>query len=594
MNTFYNKYLKYKTKYTELKNKIGGDYRNNSVFNLVESIGFEFECKFLFRIVTETINQSGSNKLISCTHPKGTIPIFNDNTDGDIILDIDTVSIPSRVTMNPYVIVNINYTSNETDDDRLEYKITKTVSNQTFEINMNGYYNHTEFIYTIPHVSSFTSIINKPSNFYYYTLLFYKIIAEFFNSFTEIEILNNRDKIAKYIEGDTANKEGILKNLNYAMRIYNKINLYKHKSHNIAFLAFENNSTSILNNIKTIYNKIMDLEKIQNLSKIQQAELISNYKKLTTIPFAQQITIGAKLSNIGLIFEQILENQYQNDRDDINLKTLILKIKSEVYEYLSNIKVEIPDLPDTTLLDLQNLFFFIFYELYKESKMLSKADSYESYNLHDVKDTIEYIITIRYKGNNGCDFILRHPYNIIMKNILIEWLGIENVSLNEKILILQTEIKRALFGFELFKLDKKDIRSNFDSLYKDYSKQNSVLKDTLSKNAMIDIIKKKDSYIFSPNIDNLVEELFKEKSDNFIHPEHANKTHLGTNIVPMPTNTDISGTTYKTILLEFRTFDYSVNEEIRQPRINITNEVSELKKYKFKPKIHAEYKISKL
>ena len=253
----------------------------------------------------------------------------------------------------------------------------------------------------------------------------------------------------------------------------------------------------------------------------------------------------------------------------------------------------LPDLPDRTLLDLQNLFFFIFFELYKESILISKGTSY---NLDTEKDIMEYITDIRYKGYNGCDFILRHPYNIIMKNILIEWLGIDYNSENyQKILILKNGIKRALFVFDLFTINKRDTRSNFDTFYKNYLKPRSILKEKLSTIAMIDINKNKDTYIFNPNIDNLVDELFKEQTKIFIHPDYNNeKTHLGTNIVEMPTIIDSTGKTYKTILLELRTFEYSVNEEIKLNRINISNEVSELKKYKFTPKNSEEFKISKL
>lgn len=46
-NHDYEKYLKYKLKYNKLKNQNGGMIKENDVLLKIESIGFEFETKFM-------------------------------------------------------------------------------------------------------------------------------------------------------------------------------------------------------------------------------------------------------------------------------------------------------------------------------------------------------------------------------------------------------------------------------------------------------------------------------------------------------------------------------------------------------------------
>ncbi len=599
-----NKYLKYKNKYTQLKNKLGGDYTYNKNFNLIESIGFEFECKYLFKLLPTKIKDK-----IYYENNIDNLVIFDDENNGNIVLSYDTVSIPSRINMNPYLIININYRymniykkrepiffPNYTLSSLSSYEIHNpskhnpskhnSPKQEKLRIYMNKWYNHIEFLYTIPNINS--SLQSNLSVFYYYTLLFYKIIGEFFKDFTEYEIINNTldlknhikildydeidDKVYdaydivdditedEYDDNDDEEtidikdkkqyKLDVLDNWTYSNSHYRKINLYKSNKHNISFLAFESNKnpTSILASINKNYNTIIDTP----ISKSKQIE--KAYKQLISdIPFAQQTTIGSKLSNIFIILTEILKKQYT---ENINNILTLFKINSNVtYHFNNNDFIKI--LPKETLQCLINLFSFIFYEFYKESNIILSSK-----NINNV-DNIDYI---RYKSANGCDFILRHPYNDIMDNILFELFGTKyNTTLINQ---LKSEIKKTLNNYVFNKLI---FSRNINKEYIDIVSEIVMIKINIHKQNKTII-----NINFTPNIDKLVDELFNKESTSFIV---GGKTHLGSTIIPMPEKNNKTGKIYKTILLELRTFDDSVTNEIITKNKNVNNEIKELQKH---------------
>ena len=591
-----NKYLKYKNKYIQLKNKLGGDYAYNKHFNLIESLGFEFECKYLFKLLPTKINDK-----IYYENNIDNLVIFDDENNGNIVLSYDTVSILPKININPYLIININYRymnvynkiepihfPNYTLSSLPIYKIHNSSKQEKLRIYMNTWYNHTEFLYTIPNINS--SLQSNLSVFYYYTLLFYKIIGEFFKDFTEYEIINdtldlkkhikildydenddddddevdevyditdyddNDDEETKDIKDKKQYKLDVLQNWKFGNMHYKKINLYKSNIHDISFLAFEekNNPTSILENIKNNYNTINDILQ----SKYTNKEIDIAYKQLIyDIPFAQQTTIGAKLSNIFIILTEILKNQYTNEYDIVDKLTLFKINKDMTYRFNKNIFIK-KELPKETLQCLINLFSFIFYEFYKESNIILSSK-----NINNV-DNITYI---RYKSANGCDFILRHPYNDIMDNILFEWFGTNyNIPLINR---LKSEIKKTLNNYVFNKLT---FSRNINKEYIDIVSEIVMIKiNTTKQNKTIININ------FTPNIDKLVDELFNKESTSFIFEE---KTHLGSTIIPMPEKNDKTGKIYKTILLELRTFDDSVTNEIITKNKNLNNEIKFLEK----------------
>jgi hypothetical protein len=153
-HNYYKKYLKYKNKYLELK---GGKITDDPVFNLIESIGFEFETNDIIILINKP-----DNSLDYLPQPKDTLM---PNTS-------DKYSILNRnIKISDELIISYDHSYNFLTDvlelvENGEYdinfkQIPESENNLTLNYDSEFYINDidTEFIVTFAKIEASTNII---------------------------------------------------------------------------------------------------------------------------------------------------------------------------------------------------------------------------------------------------------------------------------------------------------------------------------------------------------------------------------------------------------------------------------------------------
>lgn len=305
---YYQKYLKYKMKYLNLKQQ-GGLIKNDKNLEYINSIGFEIETSIFSPVVIKK----------NIIHPYGF-----DNVDGSIIkkniskwLNIKDVTM--YITQDLYpdnfhveeddFTGNIAYTLNKTNitdiafGDTIKIQLPTTVSNV---------YGHTEFIITY-------KTVNKSDNIIYEKIdEILNIIQHFFNQLTIIN--EGKIKIETLIKNkETQKEEKVIKEYDLL--------LYKHLDTNTYLLSY--------------------------------------YKKdgFSNIEITPQITVGVNINNIQQFIEYLIEDYTDDENKKINL---------QLYENLpSELEVELVKIFTDNIYQPLSGYFILLYFCFLNTSSLS-------------------------------------------------------------------------------------------------------------------------------------------------------------------------------------------------------------------------------
>lgn len=368
---YYNKYLKYKSKYINLKKQIAGKINNQTIFSKIISIGYEVEISGVYPLM---INETAS-KLEN-------IPTKLNGKSG-IVVDINKFSTPELITSPNILSSNIIFEVGD-DDSKLTYFSEEADENDlTIELNDKRYLCDIKPKLKIPHLEiavTYTKILQC-------------------NDIIEKTYLNSIELIKKFI---TSNEKAT------------KLNIYNKFGEKLDMLSMISNAYLYIKNDAT--------------DSHEMALFMPKYfePNLNSLFFVPQCTIAIKIENvidIMLTLENIQEKQYlinENDKlfceaqvyyeDQLNetlhdemkrcgYTTKINKIGE--YEILLDLKKHIEkickDIPDMNI----NKKVFLFLSAYRYKNFLDFMLYHE---------TDPHIRERLYK--NYCNIYVRHRYHI--------------------------------------------------------------------------------------------------------------------------------------------------------------------------------------
>jgi hypothetical protein len=290
--SYYEKYLKYKSKYLILQQEAGMVRRNAALHN-IKSIGFEFETSemapVIYNKIDNTISPYGFNSITGSLH-KHNLGIYD---KGEILLTQDSYN--NENLENEYekskedfdVDANIGFALNtlfklekieevEDDNDEVKPKKRKLDNIRIIKSKLDKTYGHTEFIMT------FKKVANNINTIYNKTNILINFVELYLDKLKPIKKINVLDAF--------------------------------NKNHILYLYEFD---TGIEN--ETSYNCFLSTYP---------------YEFLKNINFSLQITIGASYRNIVTIIEYLIAdyNNYNKTRGSEinNIKTI-----DDISRYLS-------------------------------------------------------------------------------------------------------------------------------------------------------------------------------------------------------------------------------------------------------------------
>ena len=306
---YYQKYLKYKMKYLNLKQQ-GGLIKNDKNLEYINSIGFEIETSIFSPVIIKKniIHPYGFN-YISGSIIRTNISKWFNKKDATMYITQDLYPDNFHLEEDDFT-GNIAYTLNKTIIKDIVFTDKTTLQLPT---NASNVYGHTEFIITY-------KTVNKSDNIIYEKIdEILNIIQNFFNQLTIIN--EGKIKIETLVKNKETQKEE-------KVIIEYDLLLYKH----------------------------LDTD----------TYLLSYYKKdgFQNIEITPQITVGVNINNIQQFIEYLIEDYTDDENKKINL---------QLYENLpSELEVELVEIfTDNIYQPLSGYFILLYFCFLNTSSLLN-------------------------------------------------------------------------------------------------------------------------------------------------------------------------------------------------------------------------------